>query len=225
MKLLKKIRRSSSVRRLAAFFITQYVRLIWATSKWDYIGKEYPDPYWQADKPVIGCFWHGRLLMMLKVWLGSHKFHMLISSHPDGEIIARATQSFGFGWIVGSTNRGGRKALTTILRTLKQGESIGVTPDGPRGPRHKVSLGVIQMARLGRAAILPVSYSSSKGIFMKTWDQFFLPLPFGKGVFMYGPLVEVAESSRSDEELRQELEVVLKELTRKADHYCGRKSS
>jgi lysophospholipid acyltransferase (LPLAT)-like uncharacterized protein len=224
VKLLKKIRRSSSVRRLAAFFITQYVRLIWATGKWDYIGKEYPEPCWQMNKPVIGCFWHGRLLMMLKVWLGSHKFHMLISSHPDGEIIARATQNFGFGWIAGSSNRGGRKALTTILRTLKQGESIGVTPDGPRGPRYKVSLGVIQMARLAGTAILPVSYSSTKGIFMKSWDQFFLPLPFGKGVFMYGPLVEVAGSLKSDEELRLDLETTLKELTRKADLYCGRKS-
>lgn len=225
MKLLKKIRKSSSVRKLAAFLITQYVRLIWVTGKWEYLGKENPEVCWRVNKPVIGCFWHGRLLMMLKVWLGPHKFHMLISSHPDGEIIARATQNFGFGWIVGSTNRGGRKALTTILKTLKKGESIGITPDGPRGPRYKASLGVIQMARLARTAILPVSYSSSKGIFMKSWDQFFLPLPFGRGVFMYGPLIEVAESPKSDEELRLELEVILKDLTHKADLYCGRKSS
>jgi lysophospholipid acyltransferase (LPLAT)-like uncharacterized protein len=224
VKLLKKIRKSSSIRWLASFLITQYVRLIWATGKWEYLGKENPEVCWRANRPVIGCFWHGRLLMMLKVWLGPHKFHMLISSHPDGEIIARATQNFGFGWIVGSTNRGGRKALTTILKTLKKGESIGVTPDGPRGPRYKASLGVIQMARLARVAILPVSYSSSKGIFMKSWDQFFLPLPFGRGVFMYGPLIEVAESPKSDEELRQELETTLKNLTHKADLYCGRKS-
>lgn len=224
MKFLKKIRKSSRIRKLAAFLITQYVRLIWLTGKWQYLGKENPQVCWQANKPVIGCFWHGRLLMMLKVWLGPHKFHMLISSHPDGEIIARATQNFGFGWIAGSTNRGGRKALTTILKTLKKGESIGVTPDGPRGPRYQVSVGVIQIARLTGAAILPVSYSSTKGILMKTWDQFFLPLPFGKGVFMYGPLIEVEKSLKSDEELRQELEVTLKDLTRKADLYCGRKN-
>ena len=99
MNFFKKIRKLTTTRRLASFFITLYVKLIWATGKWQYLGKEHPNPYWEKNKAVIGCFWHGRLLMMLKVWLGTHKFHMLISSHPDGEIIARATQNFGFGWI------------------------------------------------------------------------------------------------------------------------------
>lgn len=224
MRLLKKIRKSSAMRRMAAFFITQYVKLIWITNKWEYLGKEHPLPYWQKNKPVIGCFWHGRLLMMLKVWLGPHKFHMLISSHPDGEIIARTTQNFGFGWIAGSSTRGGKRAVTKIVRTLKQGESIGITPDGPQGPRYQVSLGVIQMARLGKVAILPVAYSSTKGIFMKSWDKFFLPLPFGRGVFIYGPLLEVSKSKKSDEVLRQELEDTLKALTHKADLYCGREA-
>jgi lysophospholipid acyltransferase (LPLAT)-like uncharacterized protein len=80
------------------------------------------------------------------------------------------------------------------------------------------------MAKLGKAAILPVSYSSTRGIFMKTWDQFFLPLPFGKGVFMYGPMIEVADSEKTEEELRLELGNSLKDLTRKADLYCGQKA-
>lgn len=221
MKLLKKIRSSSFVRRVVGLFIAQYVRLVWLTGKWEYLGKEYPEPYWSQNMPVIACFWHGRLLMMFKAWFGLHKLHMLISSHPDGEIIARTTQNFGFGWIAGSSTRGGRKALLTTVKTLKDGESAGITPDGPRGPRYQASLGVIQMARLGGAAIMPMSYSSTRGIFLKSWDRFFLPFPFGKGVIIYGPLIEVLNSSKSDEELRQELENSLKDLTRKADHYCG----
>ncbi|OJW50595.1 MAG: hypothetical protein BGO67_05840 [Alphaproteobacteria bacterium 41-28] len=223
MTLLKKIRSSSVVRRIVGLFIAQYVRLIWLTGKWKHLGKEHPDPHWRQNKPVIACFWHGRLLMMFKAWFGLHKLHMLISSHPDGEIIARTTQNFGYGWIAGSSTRGGRKALLNIVKTLKSGESTGITPDGPRGPRYQASLGVIQMARLGGAAIMPMSYSSTRGIFLKSWDQFFLPLPFGKGVIMYGPLIEVLGSTKTDEELRQDLEDSLKNLTQKADLYCGRK--
>ena len=221
MSLVKKIRSSSVVRRIVGLFIAQYVKFVWLTGKWEYLGKEHPDPYWQQNKPVIACFWHGRLLMMFKAWHGSHKLHMLISSHPDGEIIARTTQNFGYGWIAGSSTRGGRKALLNIVKTLKGGESAGITPDGPRGPRYHASLGVIQMARLGNAAIMPMSYSSTRRILMKSWDQFFLPLPFGRGVIIYGPLIEVVGSTKTDEELRQELEDSLKELTRKADLYCG----
>ena len=190
-------------------------------AKWESVGKENPDPYWKQNKPVVACFWHGRLLMMFKSWSGQHKLHMLISSHPDGQIIARTTQHFGYGWIAGSSNKGGRKAVVKILKTLKGGESVGITPDGPRGPRYQVSLGVIQMARLGNAALLPISYSSKRGMFMKSWDRFFLPLPFSKGIFIYGPMIDVADSSKSDEELRQQLENSLKEITQKADRYCG----
>lgn len=222
MSILKKIRKSLAARRIAAFLITQYVRLIWLTSRWEFLGKENPDPYWHQNKPIIACFWHGRLLMMFKSWFGPHKLHMLISTHPDGEIIARTTQNFGFGWIAGSSSKGGRKAFMDIIKALRKGESIGVTPDGPRGPRYHASLGIIQMARLGNAAILPISYSSTKGRFMKSWDRFFLPHPFGKGVFIYGPMIEVAGSQKSDEELRKELEESLKDLTRKADLYCRR---
>ena len=163
--------------------------------------------------------------MMFKVWGGLHKLHMLISSHPDGEIIARTTQSFGYGWIAGSSTRGGRKAFMDIIRVLRNGESVGITPDGPRGPCYQASLGIIQMARLGKTAILPLSYSSTRGRFMKSWDRFFLPLPFGRGVFMYGPMIDPAQSSKSDEELRQELEKSLINLTQQADLYCGREGS
>lgn len=187
------------------------------------LGKEHPDLHWDQNKPLIACFWHGRLLMMFKSWFGQHKLHMLISSHPDGQIIARTTQRFGYGWIVGSSNRGGRKAILNILKTLKSGESVGITPDGPRGPRYKANLGVIQMARLGNTALLPISYSATRGIFMKSWDRFFLPFPFSKGIFIYGPLINVAGSSKTDEELCQQLENSLRELTVRADLHCGRK--
>jgi lysophospholipid acyltransferase (LPLAT)-like uncharacterized protein len=195
------------------------------TSKWDILGKEHPHPFWEKNKPVIACFWHGRLLMMFKSWFGQHKLHVLISSHIDGQIIARTTQHFGFGWIAGSSSKGGRKAVLSILKTLKNGESVGVTPDGPRGPRYQVSLGIIQMARLGNVALLPVSYSSRRGIFMKSWDRFLLPLPFDRGVFIYGPRIDVTNSPKSDEELRQQLEKSLKDLTLQADLYCGREAS
>lgn len=225
MKFFKTIRRSNGVRRLASFFITQYVRLVWATSKWDVVGKEHIHFCREKNQSIIACFWHGRLLMMFKSWLVQHKLHMLISNHPDGQIIARTTQHFGFGWIAGSSSKGGLRALLNILKVLKTGESVGVTPDGPRGPRYQVGLNVIQMARLGKVALLPISYSARRGIFMKSWDRFFLPFPFSRGVFIYGPIIDVKNSSKSDEELRQQLESSLKSLTQQADLYCGQEVS
>lgn len=220
MNIYKKIRSSSSLRRLAGILIAKYVNLVWATGKWKLIDVHYPEQSWRDNKPIIACFWHGRLLMLFKAWYGKHKLHMIISSHHDGEIIARTTQSFGYGWIAGSSTRGGKQAFLKTLKILKRGESVGITPDGPRGPRQRASLGVIQIARHSNAAIFPVTYSSSRGLFMKTWDRFFLPLPFGKGIILYGPLIDVANSSKNDEEIKEELENTLNALTQKADQLC-----
>ena len=224
MKFFKKLRKLDVTKRVLASLITCYIKFVWLTSRWEFIGVEYPAACWRQNKAMIACFWHGRVLIMFKAWLSSNKFHMLISNHSDGEIIARTTQNFGFGWIAGSSSKGGRKAFMTILKTLKNGESVGVTPDGPRGPRYHMSLGSIQMARLSGAPIFPVSYSSTRGIFMKSWDQFFFPLPFGRGVFVYGPLLDIANSPKSDEELRQELETMLRDLTKQADLHCGQEA-
>ena len=221
MTILKQIRKSTHVRSFAAFLIVQYIRLVWLTSRWEFIGTENPEPFWNSQTPVIGCFWHGRLLMMVKAWQSSQHVYMLSSNHPDGQIMQKLVQSFGYGTIIGSSSKGGRGAVLSIVRALKQKKSIGITPDGPRGPRHRANLSIIQMARLGQVVIFPVSYSSTRGKFMNSWDRFFLPLPFGRGAIFYGAPIEVMGSSKSDEELRQELEGALNDLTQKADAYCG----
>lgn len=189
------------------------------------MGKEHPTPYWQEKKPMVVCFWHGRLLMMFKAWFSTQKLHMLISSHADGEIIGRVCQQFHYGAIPGSSTRGGKEAFLNILRVLKKGDSVGITPDGPRGPRYKVSPGIIKIARLSKTPILPIAYSVKKGAFMKSWDRFLLPFPFTKGIFIYGPVLDVAASSKSDEDLQKDLETTLRHLTKTVDRLCGQEDT
>lgn len=224
MTILKKIRKSVWIQSFVAFLAAQYLRLVWFTSRWEYIGIENIEPYWNQPQAVIGCFWHGRLFMMPKAWQTPHKLYMLMSGHADGRIMQRFVEKFGYRAIIGSTSRGGREAVLSIIKTLKQGHSIGITPDGPRGPRCHTNLSVIQMARFGGTVVVPFAYSSTHGKFMKTWDRFFVPFPFGRGVFVCGAPIEVVGSSKTDEELRQELEAALNEATQKADLHCKQAS-
>lgn len=224
MKILRRHRTLPFVQWLAAFLVTLYVDIVWLTCRWKFIGEEFPTPYWKKKKPLIACFWHGRLLIMFKAWHTPQKLHMLSSTHPDGEIVGRVIENFGFGSVLGSSTKGGKKAFLSMVKILHNGESVGITPDGPRGPRHHISPGVIRMARLGKADILPLTYSVTKGTHLKTWDKFLLPFPFGRGVFIYGPVMNVSASSKTDEELQQDLETTLRNITQQADAYCGRKT-
>ena len=81
---------------------------------------------------------------------------------------------FGVDSIAGSTSRGGTAALRTMLKRLRAGDCVGITPDGPRGPAMRASTGIVNIARLARAPIVPITYATSRRRVLATWDRFHL---------------------------------------------------
>ncbi len=148
---------------------------------------------------------------------------MLISSHPDGQLVARAIAHFGIGAVAGSSTRGGSDALRTLVRTLKSGESIGITPDGPRGPRMRAGEGAVALARLSGAPVLPVSVSVSRRKVLGTWDRLIVPLPFGRGAVVWGNPINVPPDADTAEisNLTEQLELMLNTISAEADRLAG----
>ncbi|MEE9219451.1 MAG: lysophospholipid acyltransferase family protein [Acidobacteriota bacterium] len=109
----------------------------------------------------ILAFWHGQLLMMPCSYPG-RRISVLISEHRDGELISRTLGRLGFEVTRGSTTSGGARALRQLVRLARQHYDVAITPDGPRGPRHRVQAGVIELARLSRLPIIPVAFGCSK---------------------------------------------------------------
>jgi lysophospholipid acyltransferase (LPLAT)-like uncharacterized protein len=196
------------------------IKLLGWTMEFEEVHPEIPRSFWEKGIPGIGVFWHGRLLMMPRLYKGK-KLSFLVSPHRDGQIVGRALKRFGFHAILGSTNRRGFSAFKQMLRANREGSDIALVPDGPKGPRYQVQIGVIELAKLTGRPVVPVTFSSSKRILFKTWDQFLLPYPFSRGVFIWGEPVHVdPKGDRTHlEERRALLERRLNELTEKADHY------
>lgn len=154
---------------------------------------------------------------------------MLISEHRDGALIANIIKHFGIGWIKGSTSKsgtqkGGAQALRAILKSLKSGEYVGVTPDGPRGPRMRASEGIILAAKMAGAAIIPVTFGIRRGKVLGTWDRFLIGMPFSKGVVLYGEPIEISKKADPDalEAARLQLELSLNDRTAESDRLTGR---
>ena len=133
--------RSASLQRIACWVTHCYIRFVYSTNRWSIEGGDWALRLTRAGKPFIAAFWHGRLLMMPLAWHGLAPLHMLISAHRDGRIIAGAMTYFGIETIAGSTSRGGSSALREMLKRLREGGCVGITPDGPRGPAMTVSTG------------------------------------------------------------------------------------
>jgi len=201
-----------------------YIRLVRATSRLQIIGGEHPQRLWDAGTPFIVGFWHGRLMMMPYGWPRPRPVRVLISQHLDGRLICGTLRHFAIDNIAGSSNRGGGAALVAIVKSLKRERiSIAITPDGPRGPRMRVSLGIIQAARLSGAPILPGTYATNRRKVLKSWDRFILSLPFARSVFIWGePMIVPRDADDAEiEALRAELEARMNALTDQADALCG----
>ncbi len=162
---------------LVPFIGALLIRLIYFTSR-----KHFHMPQTVPQEPVIFAFWHGDLLLQPYLYYQfrkTPKAKVLISDHFDGQIIARIMTFFRLGTIHGSTTRGGAKVLIQGLKSLSEGYDIGITPDGPKGPRYTVSDGVVVMAQKRKTKVIVYSCVPSSFWQLGSWDSFVIPKPFG----------------------------------------------
>lgn len=200
-----------------------FLLLLGRSMRFREVNREAVDRLWLDGRSVIVCFWHGRLLAM-PFASARRPTKVLISRHGDGEFIARVVSHFGLGAVRGSYRKASVSSLREILSELKQGTTIGITPDGPKGPRHQVKPGIVELARMTRSPIVPVTYGASRKKVFSSWDRFVLPYPFSRVLFVWGDPIFVAADARADavEDRRKELEERLVALTETADRMvCG----
>ncbi len=153
------------------------IRFIYLTSR-----KRFHLPTMIPEEPVIFAFWHADLLMQPYVYYQFRKVpkaNVLISEHFDGKIIAAVIAFFGLGTIRGSTTRGGAKVLIQGLKSLEEGYDIGITPDGPKGPRYTIANGIIVMAQKRNTKVIVFHCHPSSYWQLSSWDKFVIPKPFG----------------------------------------------
>ena len=211
-----------AVRAGLSYVIAAYIRLVQWTSRWELAGEAAANALWEQDKPFILSFWHGRLMMMPLIWRQGKRIEMLISQHRDGDLIARTIAHFGLDTVRGSkgAEKGGTAALRAMLKALANGHAVGITPDGPRGPRMRATSGIVAVARASGMPILPAVSATSRRLVLNSWDRFLIALPFSRGVLMWGAPIEIARDC-DVETARLAIETAMNELAAKADRAVG----
>ena len=171
--------------RLALLFGRGFLNLLGRTWRFRILNGEALRDLRSARRGFIFSLWHGHLLPLL--WYHRHQgVVVLISEHRDGELVARAASSLGFGLIRGSTTRGAGRALISLVRVLQSGGEVAITPDGPRGPAAKFAPGALVAAQRSDSFILPVVAVADRAWRLKSWDRFLIPKPFARVTIGYG---------------------------------------
>ena len=232
MPLTKKLLSHASIRAVAAFILASYVRLTLSLTRFTWRGRDIPQRFWERNDPMILALWHGQIFLSPACWRKGRILNVLISHHQDGDLIARTIAYFGLSSIRGSADsrekdkkKGGAGALRALLHALKDGQSIAVTPDGPRGPRMQASDGIITIARLSGVPIVPVAFVSSRRLELNTWDRFAVNFPLARGAIVWGEPLSIARdaSAESCEAARLHVESALNDLRRQAHNLIGLK--
>ncbi len=186
--MLKKISRQLAL-LLLPFIGSLFIRALYLTNK-----KVFHAPAKLSDENFIMACWHGELLMIPYAYLHYRKtphVKLIISDHFDGTLIAKTLSFFGFETIRGSSRRNAARALLQAIKALKEGYDLGITPDGPKGPRHEVADGIIVMAQKADVKITLVEIKPSSFWQLNSWDKFVIPKPFGTINYYISDLIDI----------------------------------
>ncbi|MGI9203325.1 MAG: lysophospholipid acyltransferase family protein [Woeseiaceae bacterium] len=190
------------------------------------IGKENADRIIaEKDSVWAPCYWHQHHILcssMLKNWI-SRGFSacFLVSSSVDGEVPDRIARSWGAEVIRGSANQMGALVLRDMQQMMKRGVSIVTTADGPSGPQHVFKPGIVLMARIGGAPMVPLAGAADRAWHLKRWDDFMIPKPFARVVLAVGEPIVVSHDAGKDEmeTLRIRMEDATKTLTEQSESW------
>jgi lysophospholipid acyltransferase (LPLAT)-like uncharacterized protein len=198
--MLKRLIRRPAVQAALAWLLGLYLQLALRTTRWTLLGEGPALAIAATGRPLVVAFWHERLPMMPALFRAAQRLlpqrpgmrpHVLVSRHRDGRFIGEVVKGFGLAMVHGSTSRGGVAGMLELLRVLRHGDPVGITPDGPRGPRRVAAPGVAEIAALSGAPVLACAAATTNARILPSWDRMLLPLPFGRGVLVLADPLEV----------------------------------
>ena len=156
-------------------------------------------------EPIIFVLWHNRLfvvpLLVLR-YRSRHPIYALVSASRDGAWLTAFFASAGLSAVRGSSSRLGREAATALVEELRNGNDVGITPDGPRGPMYEMKPGALIVARRARTRVMLLGMDYESSWRLPSWDGFHIPKPFSR-VHMRCVAVEAGELDERDEAARQ----------------------
>lgn len=162
--------------------------------------------------PRILVVWHNRSFVMPEVFRRHfipRKLACLISPSRMAAWEADFFTSLHLRVVRGSSTRRSVPALREMIRELKAGHDVGISPDGPSGPLYSFQPGALALAQKHRLPLLLIAANAPRAYRARTWDRHLIPLPASSvhvrlalrlpdDPLWLQPLPEVARQLRTD---------------------------
>ena len=165
------------MQELKNYFLILLARILFffcfGLSRWKIEGEKYLDDAVNSNKPVFVCVWHGRSVFGA-YYISCKKYpaYAIAGHHKDAELMARVLTKWGYCLIRGSSSRGGKDVVREMKKRFKQGKTVCITSDGPRGPAEIAKKGSVRTALECGAIIIPMTGIASRYWIFKSWDKY-----------------------------------------------------
>lgn len=195
--------RSSFVTKLVGYAVVFLLRLLGRTVRVDF-HSAHPgiSPFRRLPDPHLFAVWHDAIIIPIMV--GDPHRHLnsvcaLVSRHQDGSFLVEAMRHCGIRSVRGSQNRGGAQAVRQLFQEI-QHSHIFITPDGPRGPRRQMKVGILFLASHSGRPIIPVASTCRRAwVIRGNWTDLLIPKPFSRAVYLFGEPFHVPANLSRDE--------------------------
>jgi len=170
-----------------------------------------------SKKRCILMLWHNRIVIVTHFLLRKARqfyYAAVISNSRDGDMLDAVARTYRHGRAIRVPHNARHRAVKDIVKHLKEGIVVIITPDGPAGPRYHVKAGVAFTAKATQATILPFSWSASSFWQLPGWDKMMIPKPFSKVVISVGEGIDLSDDHRDVSDIA----VTLKEKLLNLDH-------
>lgn len=232
-KFLQKLRLADGATVILRALLVGYFRLFWLTARIDVQGASLRDQFKTGARGGLIVFWHGPFVFCAREAIDGIPLNVIASKSKDGEFALMPLTPFGVTAIRGSSanpkkrdkDKGGAQAMREAITYLNAGPQnvLGITPDGPRGPRGRVKPGAAVIALRTNVDVIPVGYSASWQVRLPSWDRFLLPLPFAKVHVVWGDPISPPQTRGREvtEAHRAAIETALLATQQEADRRAG----
>ena len=202
--------------------IASVMRLLFSTCRLDIRGREHVDQVIDRYGHSLMAVWHES--GPIACWANrGRNYHALASHSFDGELGVRVVRLFGIESVRGSSSKGGGEGLRQLQLATQQVECVGLTLDGPSGPRRIAKPGIGILAARTQLPVIPLAVVPLRSKRLHSWDHHPIPLPFSKVICAFGEPIPPPASDSKDavEQMRLAVEQRLNRLHEKIETEVG----
>lgn len=212
--------KQDTLRFLGSFILKHSLDALCKTLHISYKNKKVIDDLRKQKQNYVLAFWHGTMLLS---WFlhRNDGFAALTSKSKDGDLLAKQLKHWKYKVVRGSSSKGGDVALGIMVDLAKNGFSIAITPDGPRGPEHVFKAGAVITAKKSGVPVVLMGIGIKSKKKLKSWDKFQIPNPFSIVKVIYSDPVYIDSKLSYNETSKviEECELKLNEFQKEAEKF------